>query len=94
MHVGELTRQADWVAVAKVWNPETKTESWKWNTGYRIKYKWQKIKEFHIASFSKIQTEFVWVFLAVPLNIFLLYTSNFYSNVYGLNDTVKYYLFR
>ena len=44
---------------------ETETEN-------GIKYQWQKIKKFHITQFSTIQREFVLVFLAVPLNIFLL----------------------
>ena len=61
-------------------NPETETESRKRkrkrNTESNIN------EEFHIALFSTIQTEFVLVFLAVPLNIFLLlFLDNVWRNV-------------
>ena len=59
----------------KRWNPESgirKRKRKQTETEYRIKYQWYKIKEFHITQFSTIQREFVLVFLAVPLNIFLL----------------------
>ena len=57
-------------------NPETETESRKQkqrrkrNTEANINDR--KLEEFHITQFSTIQREFVLVFLAVPLNIFLL----------------------
>ena len=85
-------------------NPETETES-----EYGIKYQRKKIKEFHIAQFSTIQAEFVLVFLAVPLNIFLLLCLDKVCRIvgyctarpmkvilrviYGLNNTVKHYHF-
>ena len=57
-------------------NMETEMEAWKQkeNTEYGIKYQWYKIQEFHnLHNFVQIiQREFVLVFLAVPLDIFLL----------------------
>ena len=55
-------------------NPKTETESWKRkrkrNTESNIND--SKLKNFTLHNLSTIQREFVLVFLAVPLNIFLL----------------------
>ena len=55
-------------------NPKTETESWKRkrkrNTESNIND--SKLKNFTLHNLSTIEREFVSVFLAVPLNIFLL----------------------
>ena len=65
----------NWAALKHgIRNPETETESWKRkrkrNTESNIND--SKLKNFTWHNLSTIQREFVLVFLAVPLNIFLL----------------------
>ena len=65
-----------WNPESGIRNPETQTESWKRkrkrkrNTESNIND--SKLKNFTLHNLSTIQREFVLVFLAVPLNIFLL----------------------